>query len=232
MTDIKALQRSCSYSFPTNKKNYCGPKNAFSFFENFVKKPEKKQAKQVQTLIRGFPILFSYYDFIARENGLGPFDKKIINHYWHAEKLCEFKPKKAQEFVLESLTKVGLSVKRAEKITKRINSPVCLDHGFHVLCVNFVTGKVAKTVENFSNCLVLPARIIGELDGKILAKKTELAGMNGSFFEKEKVLENPFGLPVKKNSFVSVHWNNAIESITKRHAEKLKEKVFGQTQSN
>ncbi len=227
MISAQGIARSCRYSFPTNKKDYCGPHNAFSFFSEFQKNPSVQGAEKAKSLVRGFPILFSYYDFISREAGLDPFDQKVIDYYWHGTGLVDFSPQKAREFVLEVLPSVGLSPERAQKISEKISRKTRLDHAFHVLRVKFVTDKVEKKVENFSNCVVLPAKVTGMADGKILAESVRLADLSGNFDLIEKVLENPFSLEPKEGGFVSVHWNTAIEKISKAQAGLLKKRVLG-----
>lgn len=226
MISLGGLARSCRYSFPTNMKNYCGPKNAHLGFAEFAKNPAQEKAAKIMPQIRGFPILFSYYEFLSRIFGVEEFDEKVISHYWSAGRLGKVSAEKAREFVLEILTKKGLDEKRAQKISEQINGEVFLDHAFHVLRVKFVTGKVEKTIENFSNCLVLPAEVIECTPEKIIAVDSRLDDSGKKFVHKKTVLENPFGINAEKGGLVSAHWMHAIEKISPAQAEELKKRAI------
>ncbi len=221
---FEALQRSCKYSYPTNQKDYCGPTNAHTFFYEFIQKPSKEKATKIKSLIRGFPILYAYYDFLSEQTGLEPFDKKIINHYWLAEDLIELDLEKAKDFVLNVLGSRGLPKTRANEITKKLSGNTRLDHFFHVLQVKFVTDKVEKSFENFSRCVVLPARVTKIKRNALLVNSFELD--KTGVLEKEKIVLNPFGMKLKKNDFVSLHWENAIEKISKNQANKLEKRLL------
>ncbi|MBI4044822.1 MAG: hypothetical protein HY392_03880 [Candidatus Diapherotrites archaeon] len=226
MITTNGLAQSCRYSYPTNMKNYCGPKNAHLDFAGFARRPAWEKTGEIMAQIRGFPILFSYYEFLAREFGLEEFDEQTISHYWGTGELGKVSAEKARRFVLEALTKKGLDVKRAKKISGEINGDVFLDHAFHVLRIRFVTDKVEKTIENFSNCLALPAQVIECTPETITAVDCRLDGLNGKFMRKKTLLENPFGITAEKGELVSVHWRCAIEKISSAQAEGLEKRVL------
>lgn len=220
------LAKSCRHSYPTNMRNYCGPKNAHVDFAEFAKHPLQEKAKKIMSQIRGFPILFSYYEALSKEFELKEFDEQIISHYWGGQSLGKVNTKIAQDFVLNTLTKKGLDKKRAQIISGQIKENISLDHAFHVLQVKFITNKVEKSLENFSNCLILPAEVIESNPGKIIAIDTRLDEKGKKFAHKKTVLENPFGLDLEKGELVSVHWLHAIEKISSAKAQELEKRIL------
>lgn len=226
MITLQGLCRSAGYSFPTNKKNYCGPENAFSFFREFVKKPAPSDKEKISALIRGFPILYSYYDFVAQKAAVDSLDERVIDYYWLGSDLVLFSEVEAKNFVKNNLHNQGLSAKRVEQVCSNISGDTRLDHAFHVLNVNFVTNKVERTIENFSNCLVLPARVIENRSDGLACSCLRLSEDKKSLVEREMVLQNPFGLDLNAGDFVSVHWQNAIEKVSKSLAKSIENRVL------
>ncbi len=123
------------------------------------------------------------------------------------------------------MIKNGLSKKRIKTISESLPKQIHIDHSFHVLIVKFITEKVEKTIENFSKCLIMPARVI-KVNEKISVEAVELQNMEGKLIEKKKIVENPFKIHLKKNELVSIHWNNIIEKISKKTVSKLIKSVM------
>lgn len=225
MITPKGLAKTCRHSYPTNKKNYCGPHNAFNDFYLFIKSPKPQAVEGIIAQVRGFPILYSYFSQIGEKLGVEPLDEQVIEAYWSPSKKALFEKKEAEKFVSEKLVACGLAQERLFGISKKIPVQTSLSHAFHVLCVNFITNKVEKTPQNYSNCLVLPAKIIEEKNGGFFVQANRLSDDGKKFVLVEQEITNPFGLQAGTGDFVSVHWNTAIENVTRKNGDRLIEEA-------
>jgi hypothetical protein len=222
--DFEALQKACLYSIPPNSLGYCGPKESQQAFKEFLAGPSPENSEKAQACLRRFYALFPYLELIARENGRQPFDSLVIEAYWLGNSLLEnIRFKETQKTIL-GLQKHGLPKSIAEKKASELPEGMKPHHSMHVLYVNFINPKVRPAIQNLSSCLVQWAEVKEASEKTPLAKGMELFAESGQLKlrEKTKKIQNPFGLELKPKGLVSVHWNQAIEKISKTQSKNLK----------
>jgi len=223
---INSLIKACKYSFITNQKNYCGQNNAFSEFRDFIENPVPSKIQRIESLFSSFEALFPYLKLISKANNLSPLDEKTIEAYWLGSDLLEkVSLEETKKMILEEFAKPGLLPKNiAEKKAELIPENSVSHHSFHVLYINFVTKKVEPVLKNLDNCLISWGKIKEVQENFLLVNSTELLFEFNEFKLKEKTKKIDSGLVFspEKNSFVSVHWNFAVEQIDKTELHNLK----------
>ena len=222
--ESEAIRKACLYSFVPNRLGFCGKEKSWAIFQKFLGKPGGENLLAVKNALRSFNALFPYLELIAGSNSLKPLDSEVIEAYWIGNALLENVPEMELQKTVLSFQRFGLPRGLAEEKASSIADGMVPHHSFHVLHVNFISGKVPPLAKNLSECLVSWAKAKGEKKGLIGAKGLELFSESGQLKlrEKEKKLENPFGIAPERNSFVSVHWNNAIEPLSQKRLCSLK----------
>jgi hypothetical protein len=223
---INALIKACKYSFITNKKNYCGSVNAFSEFRDFIQNPSQEKTNRIQELFFSFEALYPYLKLISNANNLSPLDEETITAYWLGNELLEkVSLEETKKMILSDFAKSGLlpksiALKKAEEIP--LNSVP--HHSFHVLYINFISRKVEPVLKNLDNCLISWGKIKEIKENSLVVNSIQLFFESNEFKLKEKIKEIDKGFVVEpeKNSFVSVHWNFAVELIEKKQLQSLK----------
>lgn len=223
--EFPALQFACKYSLITNELGYCGKEKAFLAFEDFLSKPSEKKVPRIKKLLESFYSVDSYLKIIAEANHLEKFDSSVLEAYWLGNELLEKVSFSEIQKTIFGFEKFGLPKKIAEQKANGLPAGILPHHSMHVLHVNFITRKLKPLLKNLSNCLVSWAQVKGieKKSGRIKAKGIELKILNGDFVlqEKKRLIENPFSLLPAKGDFVSVHWNNAIETLSKQKLKGL-----------
>jgi hypothetical protein len=224
-SEIKGIQRACKYSFITNKKEYCGKKNSFKFFKEFILNPEIKRIKRIEKLLMSFNGFYPYLKLIGESNSLNPFNEKVVEAYWTGNNLLENIPLKSiKKMILNDFVKAGLPKKIAEKKALNLKKKVFPHHSFHVLYINFISRKVLPILENLNNCIVLWGKVVKEEKENLKVKGEKL------FLEKGKLRFDKSVIMIKKgfvqenvlNKFVSFHWNFGVEVLNKKQLKNLK----------
>ncbi|MDD5147834.1 MAG: DUF6390 family protein [Candidatus ainarchaeum sp.] len=221
--ETSALQFACRYSLVPNELGYCGKEKAFLEFGKFLKNPEEKKIPEIKNLLGSFFGLHSYLDLIARANNKNVFDPEVLEAYWLGNRLLENVPRAGISRAILHLEKYGLPEKIAEQKAISLPEGALPHHSLHVLHVNFVTRKLRPLVRNLSDCLIQWAEVRAVSNGKLRVKGIELKALNKKFVlqEKTKTIENQFSLLPEKGDFVSVHWKNAIEILSKEQLKNL-----------
>jgi len=221
--EINALKKACFYSFPPNKLGYCGPDESWKTFDIFVSGQSNEKSQEVKFLLEKFYGLHNYLEAIARANSLDPFDKEVIEAYWIGNRLLEKVSFEETQNAIISLQKHGLPKKIAEKKAAKLPRGMIPHHSMHVLYVNFITSKLEPIVKNLSSCIVQWAKVEKNRGDTIAIKGIELFSEANELKirEKEKIVENPFGVKAEKG-FVSTHWGRAIEEISEEEMKNLK----------
>ncbi len=213
---------------PPNRLGYCGPAESWKVFQKFISNPNEENAATAQKQLKHFTALFPYLELIADANSLKPFDLDVIEAYWTGNSLLENVSYSEIQKTILSFQNFGLPKSIAEKKASQLPKQMLPNHCMHVLYINFISQKVKPIVQNLSNCLVQWAKVIDETPKEIRAKGIELFQEAGQLKlkEKEKTLQNPFGLKLKTNNFITVHWDNAIELVSKECQKKLESYTF------
>ncbi len=221
--EINALKRACFYSIPPNKLGYCGPVESRKLLQEFISNPAEESAEIAKEQLTHFTALFPYLELIATENNLQPFDSEVIEAYWIGNSLLENVSFREIQKTILSFQHFGLPHSIAKKKAKELPDGIIPHHSMHVLYVNFISQKVDPIVKNLSSCLVQWAKVLEETPKGIRAKGIELFSESGELKlrEKEKTLQNSFGLKLAPGELVSVHWNNVVEQISEDELKRL-----------
>lgn len=224
--ETNALEFACRYSLITNRLDYCGKSNAFLAFQDFIENPSEKKIPEIKGLLDSFYGEKSYVELIAALAGKNRFDSEVLEAYWIGNELLEKVPHNEIQNTILSLQKFGLPKKIALEKASALPFSMLPHHSLHVLHVNFITPKLKPLLQNLSNCLIQWAEVkkLNEEKGKIEVKGIELKNLNNKFVLEAKIksIENPFSLLPEKKSFVSVHWNNAIQVLSETQLKNLK----------
>jgi len=222
-SELRALARACRYSFIPNELGYCGAQDFSELFISFIRGPKEESVPEIKKALRTFIGEHSYIELIAEHHGIDEFCGEAIEAYWTGSPLLEGIP----------LEKVGLLFNtkflslpesiRNKKISSLPEQPL-IHHSFHVLFTEFLTPKLPAIVQNLDKCIVGWGKVISNAGEEIELKGVELAAANGELVLREKIkkAKNPFSLNPEPGSFITVHWDNAIEEIGEAWLKQLK----------
>lgn len=223
MDEAEILKMACKYAFVPNELGYCGAKNFSALFENFINNEDNASIAEVKDALTSFRAMYAYLQLIARYNSLEPFDKSVLEAYWLGNKLLENVPKEAvQSLIMKEFAVIPEEVRRRK--AEYIKKPAYVQHSFHVLYVNFLNPRLKPVLENLDRCVIKWGKVLDINNGKLKVKSICLMNENGELKLKEKTfnIENRFVESPRKDMLVSIHWNNAIESISKEQQKNLK----------
>ena len=222
--ELKGLLKASKYSAIPNKLGFCGPPNSFQKLEEFIADPTKEKAVEAERILQKFNALFPYLELIASSNSLQPFDEQVVEAYWVGNSLLEKVSSHDLKKTVLSLQRFGMSESIAEKKAAGIVEGMLPHHSFHVLYINFINPKVKPIIENLSNCLVQWGKVKEGQEQHLIVKAEQLLFESNQLKLREKIkkVEKGFVQEAKKNDFVSVHWNKAVELIDKDQLEQLK----------
>ncbi len=220
---INSLLKACPYSFPANKLGYCGPRESWQSFLEFISSPSQHRAAIAKNKLKDFYALHSYLQLIADANQMQPFDPAVVEAYWIGNRLLENVQYTEMQKTILSFQLHGLPRSIAEKKAAGLPDNILPHHSMHVLYVNFISPKVKPIIGNLSNCLVQWAQVKSISAKGVRVKGIELLfeGSELKLKERIKTVQNPFNLQLKPGDFISVHWNSAIEKISRTELNNL-----------
>jgi hypothetical protein len=205
------------YAFPPNRHGYCGTRGFCAALRNF--QGGKTGPVSLRTELERFSAHYAYLSLIARESGLGPFDKEVVRAFWTGNGLLEsVRPGALRSFIEKDLLK-GKQPARARRLCDGLPDGLLPHHSFNVLYVNFVSDSVPRTIRNYDSCCITSGKILS-VSGKDATLLRRSIGYDGGFAIKEKksrVLFERGGMrfvsELKTGDVVSVHWGMIIEKL-------------------
>ena len=204
---------------------YCGSKEANAHFTGYIASQSEENRQKAETAFPSFESLWPYLNLIAKANSLEPLDGQVIEAYWLGNSLLEkVGMDDLKKVILTDFTKPGLLPKSiAKKKTDGIPEGIMPCHSFHVLYINFITGKVEPLLKNLDNCLVHWGAVIAEEKGKLFLESQELVSENGKFGLVPSVRQVDMGFASEADIgyTVSFHWNHGIELLSEKQAKNL-----------
>ena len=215
---------AAKYSFMPNRLKYCGPDDADQILHDFV--IDGSNFEIVKDIFNEFEALKLYLDLIAEKNNKKPFDKKVIEAYWIGNSLIEnIKKDEIKSLILNEFTKKGLPKSSAQKLAQSVPNNALPHHSFHVFHIHSITGKLLATSGNMDKCRITAGKVkeikekslIVEYQPIVADKKIRL----GALKEKEIEFNSKFIPNLKVNDYVSMHWDFAVEKLTKKQIENL-----------
>jgi hypothetical protein len=213
------------YALSPNSFGYCGSTKFGKTLSMYLS--GKGSSKQLKDEIMNFRVHYAYLRLIARENGRRPFDEDVVRAFWTGNVLLEkIRPASLRRFIIRDLFE-GKDPPRAKALASNLPAKIVPHHSFNALYVNFVTGKVARSVRNFDSCCITPAKIlsVGKKKARVLRKAIVWSGTFALRDKKDTIDIERSGIrlagPLKKGDIVSVHWGMAVEKLSKKNLGSL-----------
>jgi hypothetical protein len=198
------------YAFPPNRLRYCGQ-------PAFISALRSGRRRELERELKKFTAHYGYLCLIAAENGLEPFDMRVVRAFWTGNSLLENVSTAAlRRFIVRMIKDRA----RAGKLVENLPPGALPHHSFNPLYLNFVTEKVARSVRNYDSCCVSWGRVLGLRGKSATVLRNRIARESGRFVLRQKadaVALEKCGIrlvgPLKKGDVVSVHWGVAIERL-------------------
>lgn len=212
---MNGVEQAARYAFPPNNYGYCGPKLFVSILKN------KHSNAILKNELKKFKVHYAYLSLIAKANNLKPFDKKVVHAFWIGNELLEnVSSSMLRRFIVRSLFPKGKA--RAKMLAANLPKGLVPHHSFNSLYVNFVTGKVKRSIKNYDSCCITFGKVLSISNSSALVLRHAVAYKKGKFILEERkckiALERRgvrFVSNLKKGDIVSVHWGLAIEKLGK-----------------
>jgi hypothetical protein len=207
------------YAFPPNNLRYCGR-------PTFKKALQSGSTRELERELKKFTAHYGYLRLIASENGLEPFDVRVVRAFWTGNLLLEnVSAASLRRFIFRIIKNRS----RARKLAESLPEGALPHHSFNPLYVNFVTGKVERSVRNYDSCCVTWGKVLHVRGTSATVRRQSIARKSGRFVLRPAVsvvaLEKG-GIrlvgPLKKGDVVSVHWGIVIERLTSVRLAALK----------
>lgn len=190
---MSGLRLAALYGIKPHLLGFCGPqgKKDKKILPNFLNN-KTTSLKEVRKILEQFEGAYPYYKFIAKKNGIkDPFNEKVVRAYWIGNNF----------------------LKKADGIKSH--------HSYHVLVVGSVTGRIVLKGKLLDLCRVGWGRVI-----KLKVKSQKLQVIYRLLVGKKKI---KLGKPVEEEidwdedllqkvkigDWVSFHWNQAVEVLSK-----------------
>jgi len=221
---MDALELAARYSFMPNKLRYCGPEDADKILFQYV--IDKKDKETVERVLKQFEAFSLYLNLIAKKNKKSIFDKDVIEAYWIGNSLLEkVKKEDIKKLITEDFTKKGLPHSIAKKLAKNIPNNSTPHHSFHVMHIHSVTGKIKFMFSNIDKCRISWGKVKDINKNSLLIEYSPIEIKDKLILGKEidtKVqYDKEFLRNIKINDFVAVHWNYAVDKLTKTQKQNL-----------
>jgi hypothetical protein len=216
----EGLRLAARYGYITNSLGYCGPAGTARNLYEFVL--SGKGSAEARASLERFEALYPYLCLIADRHGREPFDEEVVRaHFTGTPSLNGNWREELSGLIRNTFSKRGLPQSIANRLADRVPKGAVPHHTFHVLFIHTITGSVPATRATENNCI--PSV------GKVIDSQTVLR----RFIEKDGKLGKPrahpiqpidekfLGAKIRKGDLVALHWDFAVERLTKARAETL-----------
>lgn len=216
---MNGAELAALYSFPPNSHSYCGTDSFRNTLRSWLR--DRRKGRKLEQELERFHPHYAYLSLIASENGLEPFDIRVVRAFWTGNRLLENISREAfQDFIERRL--LPNDRPRAKRLARELPEGITPHHSFNPLYVNFVTHKVEPSMRNFDACCVTWGEILSastrfadilrysiSWDGHLLVRpRLEVIEL-----ERSGIRLVP---EIKEGDWVSVHWGTAIEKLHAR----------------
>ncbi|MEW6721859.1 MAG: DUF6390 family protein [Candidatus Micrarchaeota archaeon] len=211
---------AAKYALPPNALGYCGSGEFRGALKSGSQAVLEKELKK-------FKVHYAYLSLIARENGLGPFDLRVVRAFWTGNRLLENVSRAALRAFIRKELFGGRKGSRAEALARNLPEGILPHHSFNSLYVNFVTGKVAPSVRNLDSCCITWGEVLSAGKNSATLRRACITWDGGFALEEkdERVALSRAGVSMvqgaKKGDFLAVHWGVAVEKLTDASLRKL-----------
>jgi len=232
---LSGLKLASLYGIYPHELGFCGPqkKSTKGALFDFVS-GKKVSSKKIRKILENFSGAYPYYRLIAKSNKIGdPFDEKVIKAYWTGNNLLEkVRTEDLRRMIARDFSKPGLlSKKAALKKSEEIPEGSKPHHGFHVLVIGSVTGRINLKGKLLNMCRVSWGKVIKKSkiknqESRVLIKYQPLIKKNkklklGKPIEKEILWDKNLIPNIKIGDWVSFHWNNLVQILNKKEVNNL-----------
>ena len=222
---MKGAELASHYAFPPNNLGYCGRKSFRHSLRSFL--GGETGTSRLEQEIRGFRIHYAYLKLIARENGLRPFDERVVRAFWSGNSLLESVSRDSMKRFIAEVLFAGKRSARAKALTDNLPDGIRPHHSFNVLYVNFVTDSVERSIKNFDSCCVSAAKVLEAKGKQAIVIRKALTWKDGFRLEerRDKIDLERSGIRLvpglKKGDTVAVHWGMAVEKLSPANGRAL-----------
>ncbi|MFC1630278.1 DUF6390 family protein [Patescibacteria group bacterium] len=221
---MSGLKLAALYGIKPHLLGFCGPREESStrVLLNYLS-GKKVSEKKVRKILTEFEGAMAYYNLIAQCNNIkDPFNEKVVKAYWIGNELLDsVSTESLQETIKKEFSRPGLlSKKAAAKKTKKVAKGSVPHHSFHVMKIGSVTGRIRLQGKLRDVCRIGWGKVI-TLDPLKNRMKVIYQPLTGKKNKKyigwnKDLLKNP-----RVGSFVSIHWNMAIQILQKKDLKNL-----------
>lgn len=221
---MSGLKIAALYSFPPGRFGLCGmgEETSHEIFHFLLGERVPKNKKILET----FKGAFFYYKLIAKENKISDcFDERVVRAYWIGNELLE-------KVRVSRLKEMVEKVFKKPKLAKSLPDFARPHHSLHVLVVGPMRKDLEMTEGMKDLCKISWGRIL-----EIRNWKLEIANLKVEYQPLLKEKNWFLGQPTKRKIFwdkrilkklkvgdiVSFHWDLALEKLSLKDLENLKE---------
>jgi hydrogenase maturation factor len=216
---------SAIYGFPPNSYDYCGSSSFPIALRNCLSGNNDFAALEKE--LKKFKAQHKYLSLIGQENNLQCFHPKVVEAFWVGNELLEnVQHGKLRNFLRNSLFPKNSS--RGKRLAENLPEGLLPHHSFNPLYVNFVTSKVARSVDNFDACCITAGKVKSISDNSAIVDRFSIEFDNGFHIGKKTVEVDlarkgiRLARNLEKGDLVSVHWGMAVEKISAKEFSSLK----------
>lgn len=226
---MSGLKIAALYGISPHRLGFCGPqeKSATKTLLNYLSGQKISQQK-IRRILKSFQGAYPYYKLIAKTNKIpDPFSERVVKAYWVGNKLLErVKIDDLRLMIKEEFSKPGFLRKEiAFKKSEEIPANSKPHHNFHVLILGSVTGRIILKGKLLDLCRISWGKVKKIEEKKIEVKYQPLTGrkkINLGEPIKKGIFWNKGLIDLKRGDWVSFHWNNAVQRLSKKDVENIK----------
>lgn len=223
--NLSGIRLALSYGYVPCRLGLCGPreKSKIKVISDFLS-GNKIFSSDAEKIIKEFRGAYPYYKLISKANGIkSPFDRRVIEAYWTGNSLLE-NVKKDDLKRMMKMDFLPLGHLKEEKI-KMLSRNNLAFHSSHVLKIGSVTGTLKETKKALELCRISWGKIEKMQKNELTVKYRPLKfgkKINlGSYSDKKIKWDKKILPEAKIGDWVSIHWNMAVEKLSKRRLDNI-----------
>jgi len=184
-----------------------------------------KGKKEVEEIIKNSKALLLFLNLIAKKNKKNPFDKEVIEAYFIGNELLKaITAKDIKDMIKNDFTKIGLSKETAHQLIEKLPTNAIPYYNFHLLHASLLSSNIPMLYE-IDNSKISCGKVKKILVDKLIVEYSPLIRKQKLCFGKTKqkkiYYDKDIVKNIKKDDYVSIHWDFALEKITKTQAKNL-----------
>lgn len=216
---MNGAELAARYAFPPNSLGYCGGRG---FRDALL----AGKASAIERGLKEFHVHYAYLRLIARENGMKPFDRKVVEAFWLGNRLLGSVSTAALQRFIPGIIR---NPARAARLCDGLPEGILPHHSFNPLYINFAADSVPRSVENYDSCCVTWGRVLSVSGNAAAVRRHSIAQDAGGFRLEQKdgtVRLERRGVrlagKLRSGDLVSIHWGMAVQKLRAEDCEALK----------